>query len=287
MTIATLPETTEKLVLSPVSSSYVDIGDYKHSGYSINFSPILIRTGKNYSDSRQEIPEGLRMSTAGEELAIQLGLERARRNPRKAKEFDDLFGRNDEGWYAWQWTETGLRVPKGRDPDKYETDSNGRKYWVRTVLVEDQEVGEILVPKGNGRVVVELDEVFGIPRVTSDKDGDMEYDNHTTHFWFNTNPDKDSTSGQYDVAVGRGGSWHHDAHSEIAIMSEGCLGVDARCGRWDASSRDGFRLVRGSLPEIEAEFARADPQTVENLKERIDADAASLTRREFEDRYQL
>jgi hypothetical protein len=124
-------------------------------GYEIDHASKLVRTGKNYYDSKAQIPEGHRMSTAGEELAIQLAIERAGKDPRKAEVFNDLFGRKNGGWYAWQWTETGLRVPKGRKADKYETDPQGRKYWVREVLEGNEAVGEILVPEGGGRLVAE------------------------------------------------------------------------------------------------------------------------------------
>jgi hypothetical protein len=183
------------------------------------------------------------MSTAGEELAIQLALERAGKDTREAEIFNDLFARNVDKIYIWQWTETGLRVPKGRRAGKYETDTQGRKYWIREVLEGDKVVGEILVPEGDGRLVAEWDEVFGIPRVTVENQ-DFPHNPYTTHFWFNATPNKDSTSGHYDVAVERRSYWHHD-------VDERCLDVDADYRRLDAYSNAGFRLVRGSFPEIE------------------------------------
>ncbi len=231
----------EKLVMPPVSSSYPSIGKYKSAEHIIDYSPKLTRTGKNYYDSKAGITDDSRISTAAEELAIQLGLERAGKDPRQADVFDDLFGRNNGGWYAWQWTETGLRVPKGRNPAKYETDSNGRKYWAREFLIGDKVVGEILVPEGNGRIVVAWDEVSGLPRVTEDIA--FPHKPYTTHFWFNENPDKDNKSGRNDVAVGRRGSWLRDE-------GERCLDVGADYVRWGAGSGDGFRPVRGSVPEI-------------------------------------
>lgn len=175
------------------------------------------------------------MSTAGEELAIQLALERGGKDPRKAKAFDDLFARGPDKIYMWQWTETGLRVPNGRKAGAYETDGQGRKYWPRIVLIGDQEVGEILVPEGNGRLVAEWDVVFGIPRVTENV-----YWPHrpTTHFEFDVTPDRDSTSGHYDVAVGRGSYWPLD-------FGEECFDVDADDGRLqvDTDSHDSFRHV--------------------------------------------
>src|SRR3989344_9089901 len=185
MPTATMHEVKERLVLQPASSTYQTLGnDYKHSGSIVKYSGSLRRTDKNYYDSKAEIPEGLRMSTAGEELAIQLALEHAGEDPRKAKVFDDLFARGPDKVYMWQWTETGLRVPKGREASKYETDAQGRKYWARIVLYGDKEVGEVLVPEGGGRLVAEWDEVFGVPQTTIENI-DFPHKPYTTHFWFN------------------------------------------------------------------------------------------------------
>ena len=77
MATASLPELTEKLVLPAVSSSYPTLGaNYNQGGHEINHAGRLVRTGKHYYDSKAEIPEGMRMSTAGEELAIQLKYEK-------------------------------------------------------------------------------------------------------------------------------------------------------------------------------------------------------------------
>ena len=146
-----------------------------------------------------------------------------------------------------------MRVPKGRKADVYETDAQGRKYWARELLIGDKAVGEILVPEGNNRVVVEWDEVSGIPRVTENID--FPHTPYTTHFWFNSTPDKDSKSGHYDVAVGRRFCWLHAGGKR-------CLGVGANYMRWDADSDNGFRPVRGSAPEIKkttTKIITADP----------------------------
>ena len=84
MATASLPELKERLVVPAVSSVYPTLGvAYKHAGGDVNYSRGLVRTGKHYYDSKAEIPEGMRMSTAGEELAIQLALERAGKDPEK------------------------------------------------------------------------------------------------------------------------------------------------------------------------------------------------------------
>ena len=256
--MVTTPEIKERLIVPAARSSHSTLGTaYSHAGHQIEYSPGLFQTGKNYHGSKALIsPSYDRMSTAAEELAIQLGLEIAGIDPRKADVFGDLFGRN--GWYAWQLTETGLRVPKGRKAGVHETDPQGRKYWAREVLIGDEVVGEILVPEGHGRVVPYSknpedvwDLVFGLPRVTSASKNDRKHENHTTHFWFNPDPSTDSISGYQDVAVSRGRGWPHDG-------GEGCLIVGAVRGRSDAGSGDGFRPVRGSLPRIEKELAKTN-----------------------------
>src|SRR3989344_3375947 len=136
MATTPLPELKERLVIPAISSSYPMLGaNYKQVGYEVNHASRLVRTGKHYYDSKSEIPEGFRMTTAGEELAIQLALEHSGNDPRKANIFDDLFARGSDKVYMWQWTETGLRVPKGRQADAYETDGEGRKYFPRIVLL--------------------------------------------------------------------------------------------------------------------------------------------------------
>ena len=298
MAIASLPELRERLVIPSVSSSYPTLGaTYKQGGYEVDHASRLVRTGKHYYDSKAEIPEGIRMSTAGEELAIQLALERAGKDTRKAKVFDDLFARGPDKVYMWQWTETGLRVPTDREAAKYETDAQGRKYWARIVLDGDKEVGEILVPEGVGRLAAEWDEVFGIPRVTIENQ-DFPHKPYTTHFWFNATPSLDSTSGHYDVAVGRRCDWRRG-------VGEGCLGVVANCRRLDADSGGGFRLVRGSGPEgpkIEKELVekpvletpvaelvqQLDPAQIEQaFLERVRSDYRSMPHPDFLKKYDL
>lgn len=209
----------------------------KYLGYVFKYSQDLVKTGTNYYESKELIPEGMRMSTAAEELAIQNVLERAGVDPRKAMIFYDLLGKNMREWHAWQWTETGIRIPKGYKPNKYETDGQGRKYWPRMVLIGDKEVGEVLIPEGVGRVIVEWNEVFGLPRVTSDKLCDLKLDNHTTHFMFNHSPLKrDDISGNYDIAVVRWAGYLCDTN---AI----CLNVEAYFGHWVSNSDSGFRPV--------------------------------------------
>lgn len=279
MAIST-PELKERLNIPASSSNYPALGNsYKQAGYPIEYSHNLTRTGKDYYNSKARIPKGYRMTTAAEELAIQLELERSGADPRKANVFDDLFARNDSHTYVWQWTETGLRVPKGYKADKFETGEQGRKYWPRIVLIGDKEIGEILVPEGGGRVAVEWDEVFGIPKTTENID--YPHNPYTTHFWFNSTPAKDDKSGNYDVAVGRGSDWR-------LAEDERCLGVGAGCGRWGAYSGVGFRPVRGSASGVEKELSRINPNDIERtLLEAMKKDYRSMTFPDFLKKYEL
>lgn len=228
----------QQLVMQP--AGYPVLGGYRRARHVIDYSIALTRTGKNYYDSKSSIPAGYRMSTAAEELAIQLGLEKAGQDPRQVEAFNDILAINNNDWHAWQWTETGLCVPEGRDPNKYQTDSHGRKYWARIVLIGNERVGEIIVPQGGGRVIVEWDEVFGLPKTTEDIT--WPHTPYTTHFWFDENPIKDSTSGPSEAAVGRRACWFPDGGGW-------CFAVDASYGRRLAGPDAGFRQVCGPLPE--------------------------------------
>lgn len=183
----------------------------------------IIKTGKNYYDSLAEIPKGSRMTTAAEELALQLQIERSGKDPRKAVEFKQLFPKN--GW-LFQWTATTLRVKHGY-PEKV-IEKKGRKYYLRQVLIGDVVVGEAWIPEDG--IVTKWNEKFGIPSETINKD--IPHDKHTTHFWFN--------SDVKEVAVARFRYWLHD---EVVR----CLIVDVVCGRFDAVSDGAFRPVRGSV----------------------------------------
>ena len=240
---------SKKLVIAPVSSTYPTLGATYEEEYSreIEYARSLVRTGNNYYDSKAEIPPELRMSTAAEELAIQLALEKAAKDPRNAKVFDDLFARGPDKVYVWQWTLTFLRVPSGKkNPGKPDyVDPQGRKYWTREFgdVNRNEVVGPVYVPEGGGRVVPKTndlldvwDQITGLPRVTSDDNNDTKYDNHTTHFWFNATPRKDRFSCHYDVAVARRSGWSH-------AVGGVCLGVDADYGRLRVDPNGGFRLV--------------------------------------------
>ncbi len=239
-----LPPLRNKIRIHPALCRYPALGlAYRQKGYEIQYADRLVHLPDQdfYVVSRflEGLGDGRRMSTAAEELAIQLQLERAGQDPRTAPAFDDLFGRNDDGRYFWQWTATGLRVPEGRDPTVYEKDEKGRKYWVRILVIGNTEIGEVLVPEGNGRVVPHTpdvrdvwDEATGLPTITEPIK--WPHAPCTTHFWFDPN--------FKEAAVGRGSREHSQAGS--------CLDVLADCPRLGAAEYAGIRLVLGPYLEI-------------------------------------
>ena len=197
----------------------------------------------NYYDVKKSLPTGVRMSTAEEELNIQLGYERAKKDPRKdAPEFYDNFAKNIDKKYIWSWTETGLRVPKGWDDGRI--DKLTGKY-PRIVLIGDEEADMLHIPVGDGRLIVSWGR-YGLPSDTAKMA--HPHDIYTTQFYFNVNPNIDNISNNRDVAVGRNCSWHHVGVGRYLI-------VNALYERWCASSNGGFRPVRGSDFEAEKIFS--------------------------------
>jgi len=100
--------------------------------------------------------------------------------------------------------------------------------YPRIVLIGGEEAGEVYIPKGQGRDVLEWHEDFGIPSVT----GGISYPHppYASHFWFNPNPGKDEISGQYDVAVVILRNWHTRPDNR-------CVDIDAACDRWSLQNK--------------------------------------------------
>ena len=245
------------------TSVYPSMGKaYLRHAHSFSASPRLVRTGKRYYDSqkvlaemieRGELPADARFMTQAEGLDIENSYKARAEDPRKAPEFDDYFGRNKDKSYLCELTLTGLRVPKGWENGRVDTDGK----YPRILLTGNKEDGEVGVPVGNGRVIVESDGVSGIPIET--REIVWPHEGYHSHWHFNATPSLDKISGHYDVAVGRGGYWRLGE-------DEGCLNVIAYCSRSVAYSVDGFRLVRGSLPEIEIVSSNVD---VEQIRQEI------------------
>jgi hypothetical protein len=253
-----------KFDVSRTASVYPTIGKaYMCPSHSFICSPRVVKTGKNYYDSLKifteiigqgKLPSGAKLMTQAEGLAIERSYQKEGKDPRSAEEFKDYFAKNKDEWNAWEWTLTGLRVPKGWENGKVD---KGTGKYPRIVLIGDKECGELQVPAGGGKVIVELDDVFGIPSVT--KEIPWPHRGYYAHWWFNPSPDFDKISGHYDIAVGRGCGRPHNE-------DERCLPVDASYGRWYATSDAGFRPVQGLIPEIEVVYSNVD---VEKIKREI------------------
>jgi len=266
----------KRLVMPSVSSSYPTIGaSHRRGGYEVDYASRLANGG--------EFPEDYRISTAGEELAIQLALERAGKDPKREAVFDDLFARNPSRVTyrdganrrrnaMLQMTATRLRVPKRyrRSDGLVGYDDSGRELYAMEVLERGKVVGEIVVPEAWDGIVAEWDEVFGIPRAILEGSEDSTYDfpaPYTTRFRFD--PRNLLQNPYAEISVWRMGSIHHnpDYTAEMfardvdcgliieATMDRQCS--DGPCGHsYSYDSRVGFRLIRGSRPEIEKELAR-------------------------------
>lgn len=118
---------------------------YVMPSYPFEVSPAIIRTGKRYYGSltilaemikRGELPEDTRFMTQLEGLTIERSYLLKGNDPAQADEFKDYFIIKNEDNELFEWTSTGLRVPKGWENGRI--DSGTGKY-PRIVLIDDQE----------------------------------------------------------------------------------------------------------------------------------------------------
>ena len=215
---------TEKLAIPAARAA-----GYSRPASEIEYSLGLARDGDgkvvvavNQAEAREyakSVGEGYRLPTA---VHLQAMGERGYEDPA----FDDNFARNDEKYAYWEWIDTGLLKPNGRNESRL---MRGRMYNLRIVTEGGEKVGELWVPQ-NG--IAREWSVFGIPSETAQghKDGPE------THFYFNANLDA--------IALCRGWSW--------GGSRAGCVDLDAdwRLER-GIDPRHGFRAVRGPLPKYE------------------------------------
>jgi hypothetical protein len=85
----------------------------------------------------------------------------------------------------WEWTRICLRAPRaGRSFRSYEEVVRGDRFYRADCYLDEQRIAEgVLLPEGNGRVVVEWDERLFLPRRTSESLGP----GHAAHFHFDVN----------------------------------------------------------------------------------------------------
>ncbi len=252
MSLNRQPKLENEARLKPASSIYPELGvKYNHNGSIINYSSGLISINddywkcKYYCDSN--FPEEITFSTVAEELVILHEIEKKGSVPCESNVYRDVFGRNIQKSHMSLLTLTALRVPDGIPENEYVTDKHGRKYWPRTILLGDQEQGDILVPEGNGRVVTEWDEVFGIPKTTSDRESDKNNNEYSVYFDFKLSPIENYMSGKKDVAVTL-------EALQYPINSKACICLTAISERTEVEPFSGLRPVKGLLPKIERSF---------------------------------
>ena len=213
--------------MQPLVVHAMKAGGYSRAEARIEYSPALARDSDGRiivnvtRDQAREIAKaaGYRLSTATEEQKLS---ERGY----KDEAFNDNFGRNPEGEWFWNPTDTGLLKPKGEKED-YTMKKNGRTYWKRIVTEGGEKVGEVWVPQSG---IAREWSVFGIPSETAQDHND----GTETHFYFNAVLD--------EIALSRGRHWSDPVH---------CFRLDARWGPGYSDPGLGLRLVRGSVGKYE------------------------------------
>ncbi|MBI2971598.1 MAG: hypothetical protein HYY37_04250 [Candidatus Aenigmarchaeota archaeon] len=241
------------------SLTYPQVGTITQGAYRAGYASQLTKLPRMpYDKVMQQLPAGYAISSAGMERAIQKALEDAGIDPREDIVFRDLFSPGglsaQRRAYPFQWTTTGLRVPKGWDDkhDRTKYRRTGKKFWPRIVLEGDREVAELLIP-GSG-IVTAWYEPLGIPQETAaparherlfefSRDvppqettaPPLTHEPYTTHFEFHP-----ATAGK-DIAVGRSGVWDIDRRRR-------CLLVDAHYRRiGDAPFNSAYRLAENTI----------------------------------------
>ncbi len=238
--------------------------------YPLQYSPRLVRTRADFYDTLQIAAKmavagsnNLGLPTAGEEQHIYVQSSASAKRLRGVEELMDYFAKNEERWFAWGHTLTGMRVPKeyvGRrcaigekvpvqvivtdiapylsqiaDPEFT------RENWKDIIGHVNKVKGEVAVPYSRGHVITEMHPLGIFTGVEQTTEHNAPF---ALHGWLRENLDipEDPISGYHDLAVGRRCGWHRDV--------DRCLDVAAHYGRWHADSVDGFRpVVRGSVPE--------------------------------------
>ena len=135
----------------------------QHPEYILEYDEHLKRTGMDYPKSLRGFGKGFMVSSSEDEMRILLELKERGQDPRGAAAYADIFHRND--YCAWQWTRTWLKVPKGWENGRYQTNATGDREYPRIAIDGERETDTVLVPEGHGRVIVDWHE-NGIPRIT-------------------------------------------------------------------------------------------------------------------------
>ncbi len=233
-----LPSFRDKLLIPDERSEYRHRSmAYTRRGYELQVPDSVVSSAyRSYYDLQHELPVGVSVSSAQEELFRQLYLENRGRGV-EAPEYRRLLNEKRE-----QWTSTGLRVPDGFDRDESVIGPDGREYWHRIVLEGRNEAAEILVPKGLYSTVEEMDLVTGLPKKTLPYKED---DSRSILFHFDPRPfmiGLDPETGEYDIAVTR---------RIVNLNGRNYFLISASRGRWGISEADSFRPVKGERSPID------------------------------------
>jgi len=285
--------------------------------YPLQYSSRLFRTRKDFYDNLKIAAE--RSVAAGkvimppdaneEEQYIYVQKISGAKRPSDVEELQDYFAKNEDGWYAWAYTLTGLRVP-----EKYvcKTYRIGEKVPVQIIVTDitpyisqiadprftydnwkdiidkvNHVKAELAVPYSRGHVIREMHSTLGIftevEKTTEHKEP------YALHAWLREDLQlpKDPISGYYDLAVGRRRDW--------LLFMDMCLAVDADHLRWIAHSYsdDSFRpVVRDSGSEglKIVSTANVDVEQIihelsENLHAQFATDLRNLTLPELKKKY--
>lgn len=154
-----LPVADKRIIVPYVHCDYSEIGvRFQQMPYELKYSSRLLKTGKNYQNSLNEIQDNHRISSAGEEAVMHIlyrtlydvfnSVSRHEELTSKSRSeireiyrnyaftdleecaieflfdcnsnaFDDLMGKNDRNWYPFQLTSSFLRTPLDeKNPEK-------------------------------------------------------------------------------------------------------------------------------------------------------------------------
>jgi hypothetical protein len=250
------------------SSRLVRTSDYFQENrdkpyFSDGHDPDFYDTLKVAAEMAVAAGKNITLSDAGEEQQIYVQKSPGAKKLRDVEEFMDYFANNNGNWYAWEHSLTALRFRENDLNRDYRIGEKIKSEIILTKIPEDilrqiadekfthdnfkdiinkinKMVDSVDVPYSRGHVIKEMHSTLGI---FTEVEKTTEHEApHALHAWMRNNLQipKDLISGHYDVAVGRGCSWHLG-------VGEGCLNVDAGYGRSVAGSDVGFRpVVRGS-----------------------------------------
>lgn len=125
------------------------------------YKPGLVVTGGNFLYAMAQVPEGFEASGMRHEYRI-IRQMREDGSPLSYMPYSEVFGIGNSGPQARLMLSTRLRVPRGQDPEKYET-RGGRRYW-RRVLVEGDNEMDAMVPESGA--VYQFGRESCLPEVT-------------------------------------------------------------------------------------------------------------------------